>query len=200
MKDIKELMEKLTELDPTIAEGIQTKLTELNTEAKNERKKKSETNTLLNDIMEKLGTTKEELPGVVDTKTNEISALTKKLNDIESNLAKAEAETLNAKLESEIVSKLNSHKVKKNFDFMRDSLKNMTKVGESGELLVGDTTLDSYIQNIIDNDVTIVDSKSKKVTKNDSSDLYTEAELEALSEEEVIANMDKVDKSMRALK
>lgn len=197
---MEELMKELTELNPEIAAKVQAEITKRNEESKDSRQKRTETDKVLNDILEKLGTTKEEAPKVVESKTNEISALMKKLDELENKYNTSETEKLDAKKESQIVSKLNEFKVKKNFDFMKDSLKVMTEIGESGELLVGDTTLDQYLQKVIDEDVTIVDGKTKKVKQDDSADLYTESQLASMTEDEIVANMDKVDASMKALK
>lgn len=197
---MEELMKELNTLNPELATKVQTEITKRNEESKDSRQKKVETDKILNDILEKLGTTKEEAPKVVESKSNEITALMKKLDVLETKYNQSETEKVDAKKESQIVSKLNEFKVKKNFDFMKDSLKVMTKIGESGELLVGDSTLDQYLQKVIDEDVTIVNGKTKKVKPNDSADLYTEAQMSNMTEEEIVANMDKIDASMKALK
>ena len=193
-------MKQLRELNPEIADRVQTEITNRNNEARDNRLKSESVEKLLKDITEKLGTTVEEAPKVVEENKNEITALMKKIDEIEGKYNEAEKEKLDAKLESQITSKLTDYKIKKNFDFMKDSLKVMTKIGESGELLVGDETLDQYLQKVVDEDVSITETKAKKVKQNDASDLYTEDELANLSEAEVIANMDKVDASMQALK
>ena len=197
---MEELMKQLRELNPEIADRVQTEITNRNNEARDNRLKSESVEKLLKDITEKLGTTVEEAPKVVEENKNEITALMKKIDEIEGKYNEAEKEKLDAKLESQITSKLTDYKIKKNFDFMKDSLKVMTKIGESGELLVGDETLDQYLQKVVDEDVSITETKAKKVKQNDASDLYTEDELANLSEAEVIANMDKVDASMQALK
>ena len=174
---MEELLKKLKELDSSLAEEVQKEITKRNEEAKKQRIKKVETDKLLKELLTKIGTEKpEEAITKVETNNNEVKALSEKLRKFEEQFNAQAKAAEKLEIENKIISKLNDFKVKKNFDFMKESLTSLAVKGESGELLVGDKTLDDYLQKLVDEDETITEGKAKKNTKNGNSELYSEEE------------------------
>ena len=196
---MEELLKKLKELDADLADKVQEEISKRNEEAKKYRTKKTETEKTLLELLSTLGTKEpEEAKTKIETSNNEIKALTEKIGNMEKMFQEEKTKAEKLGLENEVISKLKKFKVEKNFDFLKDSLVTMAQRGESGEIIVKDKTIDDYLQKIIDEDETIVNSK-KKTTSQKSEDLYTFEELEALTDEEYAKNIEKVDRSLANL-
>ena len=196
---MEELLKKLKELDADLADKVQEEISKRNEEAKKYRTKKTETEKTLLELLSTLGTKEpEEAKTKIETSNNEIKALTEKISNMEKMFQEEKTKAEKLGLENEVISKLKKFKVEKNFDFLKDSLVTMAQRGESGEIIVKDKTIDDYLQKIIDEDETIVNSK-KKTTSQKSDDLYTFEELEALTDEEYAKNIEKVDRSLANL-
>lgn len=196
---MEELLKKLKELDADLADKVQEEISKRNEEAKKYRTKKTETEKTLLELLSTLGTKEpEEAKTKIETSNNEIKALTEKISNMEKMFQEEKTKAEKLGLENEVISKLKKFKVEKNFDFLKDSLVTMAQRGESGEIIVKDKTIDDYLQKIIDEDETIVNSK-KKTTSQKSDDLYTFEELENLTDEEYAKNIEKVDRSLANL-
>lgn len=197
---MEELLKKIKELGgEDLATEVQAEITKRNNEAKENRTKKTELSDLIKEVMETVGVDKkEELKSKVTTSTNELKMLADKVAELEGKNTEAETKQKKAERESKITDVLVKKKIKKRFDFTKKALIGMVEDGETG-LLVGTQSLEDYVQTLIDEDPTVVESKKTKETQKSNGDLYSEAELANLSEEEVAANEEKVNNSLAAL-
>lgn len=206
MSEFEKMLEKVKELG-----GTDDFITELRAErtAKNESdKNKRKTNTdILNKVMSAFDIDdKSQVVDKVTTTSNEVKMLMKKIEEAnqkteelsQSVLAKEE-ETKIAKRSGLITDLLASKGIKSN-DVIKAGLLNLVEDGTSG-LLVGDKSLEDYIQaEFIDGVETVTKNKLKVETK-EKGDLFSSDELDKLTEKEMSDPkiMDKVDASMEAL-
>lgn len=200
---LEELLKKLAEMEggDEMVSTLNEELSKRNKESEKHRKQKSELNSLIAEIMSTAGVEdKTEVVDKVSNQSSEVKMLMKKVEEMQSTLESEKQAKKKAELSSKISDVLSNKKVQKNVDYHKNALLNLVIEGESG-LLVGEDTLEDYVQKMIDEDSTIVSKKKTKETQNGSSDLFSSDELDNLTEDEMSNPdvMDKVNRSLEAL-
>lgn len=179
-------------------------ITEFVTErtAKNEADKdKRKTNTkIIKDLMEQMGLEdKSEVVEKVSGSSNEIRMLQKQMDEMKLEKEQDKKDLRTSKLSGKISDILTAKKVKTNATIKAGLLAQVKETEDGNGLLVGDQSLEDYIQKeFIDGVETITNNKLKKETQQ-TLDTFTSDELDALTEVEM-ANSDimaKVDRSMK---